>query len=178
MKSYIRYTNWYVITGAPCSGKTSVIRELERLGYRVVHEVARAYIDAQLNKGKNLKQIKGNGLAFEHHILNCKVEIEASLAQDDVVFLDRALPDSIAYFKKEGLDPNEPLEKSKAVRYKKVFLLERLVFEKDPVRSEDEASALELERLIKDSYQMLGYDVVCVPVLSIQERTEFILQRI
>jgi predicted ATPase len=40
-------TNWYVITGAPCSGKTSVIRELEKRGYRVVHEVARAYIEGK-----------------------------------------------------------------------------------------------------------------------------------
>ena len=31
-------TNWHVITGAPCSGKTTVIRELERRGYSVVHE--------------------------------------------------------------------------------------------------------------------------------------------
>ncbi len=178
MKSDIRHTSWYVITGAPCSGKTSVIHGLERLGYRVVHEVARAYIDEELKKGKNLEQIKADGLAFERHILNRKVKIEASLAKDDVVFFDRALPDSIAYFKIEGLNPGEPLEKSKDVRYKKVFLLQRLVFEKDPVRSEDEAIAIELDRLIKDSYQMLGYDVVHVPVLSIQERIEFILQRI
>ena len=46
-------TNWYVITGAPSSGKSSVIRELENLGYRVVHEVARAYIEEELKKGKN-----------------------------------------------------------------------------------------------------------------------------
>jgi predicted ATPase len=32
-------TNWYVVTGAPSSGKTTLVRELEKLGYRVVHEV-------------------------------------------------------------------------------------------------------------------------------------------
>jgi predicted ATPase len=61
----MRYTNWYVITGAPSSGKTSVICDLEKLGYRVVHEVARAYLDEQLQKGKRLKQIKADSLSFE-----------------------------------------------------------------------------------------------------------------
>ncbi|MBW2239191.1 MAG: AAA family ATPase [Deltaproteobacteria bacterium] len=34
----MQQTNWHVITGAPCSGKTSVICELERRGHPVVHE--------------------------------------------------------------------------------------------------------------------------------------------
>ena len=37
----MQQTNWHVITGAPCSGKTGVIRELGQLGHLVVHEVAR-----------------------------------------------------------------------------------------------------------------------------------------
>ncbi|MBW1726234.1 MAG: AAA family ATPase [Deltaproteobacteria bacterium] len=51
-------TNWYVTTGAPCSGKTAVISALEQLGYPVVHEVARAYIDEELKKGKSIAKIK------------------------------------------------------------------------------------------------------------------------
>ena len=51
-------TNWYVITGAPCSGKTAVICALEQMGCQVVHEVARAYIDKELGKGKSIAQIK------------------------------------------------------------------------------------------------------------------------
>jgi len=47
----MRQTNWHIITGAPCSGKTTVINEIERRGIRVIHEVARAYIDRQLGKG-------------------------------------------------------------------------------------------------------------------------------
>ena len=54
----MRQTNWHVITGAPCSGKTAAISEIERRGIRVVHEVARSYIDQQLNKGLQLAQIK------------------------------------------------------------------------------------------------------------------------
>ncbi|MGD2270731.1 MAG: ATP-binding protein [Desulfobacterales bacterium] len=170
-------TNWYVITGAPCSGKTSVIRELEKRGYRVIHEVARAYIDQELAKGKTLKELKADVLSFERLILSRKIQIEASLPEDDIIFFDRAVPDSIAYFKLEGLDAQEPFEKSTHCCYKKVFLLDPLVFQKDPVRSENEAVAGELARLIESSYRMLGYQIVHVPVFSIEDRTEFILER-
>jgi len=33
------HTNWFVITGAPSSGKTKVIEHLAQRGYRVQHEV-------------------------------------------------------------------------------------------------------------------------------------------
>jgi predicted ATPase len=176
MGSVGKETNWYVITGAPSSGKTSVIRKLEGLGYRVVHEVARARIEEALKKGRKLAEIKADALIFEQHILDRKIDIEASLPKDAVIFFDRAVPDSIAYFKLEGLNPAECLEKSKIVRYRKVFLFDRLVFEKDPVRSENNAIAIKLEHLIESSYSMLGYNILRVPVLSITQRTEFILQ--
>ena len=174
----MRYTNWNVITGAPSSGKTSVICELEKLGYRVVHEVARAYIDEELQKGKSLKQIKADQLYFERHILYKKIEIEEALPDDEVIFLDRAIPDSIAYFKLEQLNPDEPTEKSRAIRYNKIFLFDRLWLENDPVRSEDDKIATQLERLLESSYRNLGYKVIRVPIFSVKLRTDFILRQI
>ena len=178
MESTSYETNWYVITGAPSSGKSSVIRELENLGYRVVHEVARAYIEEELKKGKKLEQIKADAGKFERNILDRKIKIEEALPKEAVIFLDRAIPDSIAYYKLEGLDPTRCLEKSRIARYRKVFLFERLVFEKDRVRSEDQTVANVLEHLIDSSYRLLGYSIVRVPILSIKKRTEFILQHI
>ena len=174
----MRFTNWYVITGAPCSGKTTSIRDLEQRGYRVVHEVARAHIESEIKKGKSLVRVKADELAFERRILYEKAEIEASLPENLIIFFDRAVPDSIAYFKLEGLDPDEPLKISRNVRYKKIFLFERLSFARDDVRSENDAQAASLECLIINGYQMLGYDVVRVPLLSVKQRTEFILQHL
>jgi len=178
MKSIVPDTNWHVITGAPSSGKTSVIRELEGLGYQVVHEVARAYIEEELKKGRKLDEIKADARTFEQQILERKIGIETSLPKDAVIIFDRAVPDSIAYYRLERLNPAECLEKAKIVRYKTVFLFDRLVFAKDSVRSEDKAIAIKLEHLIASSYSMLGYEILRVPVLSIKQRTEFILQRI
>jgi predicted ATPase len=171
-------TNWYVITGAPSSGKTSVIRELEKLGYRVVHEVARTYIEEELKKGRNLVDIKADALAFEQQILNRKIDIEASLPRGAVIFFDRAIPDSIAYFMLEKLDPAVPLRQSQMIRYKRVFFFERLVFEKDSVRSEDESSAARLEILLEACYRQLGYQLVKVPLIPLRARTQFVLKHL
>lgn len=169
---------WHVITGAPCSGKTSVIVELEAKGFQVVHEVARAYIDDELQKGRRIDEIKIDELAFERAILDQKVAIESSLVVDCTVFLDRAVPDSIAYYRLAGLDPKEAVQKSRVFRYQKVFLLERFEFEKDGVRSEDDARAEKLELLLTNGYRELEYEIMRVPRLSIRERVDFILENL
>jgi predicted ATPase len=115
---------------------------------------------------------------FERDILMAKVKLEAGLARDDIFFLDRAVPDSIAYYKFCGLDPAEPLQKSRRLRYRKIFLFERLTFLTDSVRSEDETTADRLGRLIEESYQSLGYRLIRVPLASVTERTEFVLARL
>jgi len=171
-------TNWFVITGAPCSGKTSVIRELETMGNTVVHEAARNYIEIQLAAGKTLEEIKADELAFERHILYQKVSIESNLEKTDLIFLDRAIPDSIAYFITAGLDPSEPLKKSRLFRYRKIFLFERFHFETDRVRSENDIIADRIERLIADSYRNLGYDVIRVPPVSIHRRVQWMMNSI
>lgn len=171
----MQQTNWHVITGAPCSGKTAVIRELEKFGYPVVHEVARAYIDERLNTGESIDRIKADILLFEHHILYKKIAIEQSLSKEETVFLDRAVPDSIGYYILEGLDPNDPIQKSKLWRYKNIFFFERIPFEKDPVRSEDDKIASRLDGLLRESYRMLGYEIIVVPLETVNARVNFIL---
>lgn len=170
-----RKTNWYVITGAPSSGKTSVINGLARRGYKVVPETARAYINGRLASGHTLTEIKTDILAFERHILMEKVRIERGLSKSETIFLDRAIPDSIAYFQLEGLDEQEPIQCSHILRYQQIFLFDRLTFEKDNVRSENQAVAARIETLLHRSYADLGYDVIRVPVLPVDQRIEFVL---
>lgn len=171
----VKRTNWCVFTGAPCSGKSSVIDGLADRGHPVVPEAARAFIDNRLAQGYTLSEAKADILAFERHILYEKVRIENDLSADRMVFLDRAVPDSIAYFQLEGLDIAEPLKLSRAVRYAKVFLFDRLMFAKDAVRSETHSLAVRIESLLADSYAMLGYDIIRVPLMSIAQRIEFVL---
>lgn len=169
---------WYVITGAPCSGKTAVIQELERRGYAVVHEVARAYIEAKLATGLSLDQIRRDKYAFERQLLIKKVALEENLNPEQIIFMDRAVPDSIAYFRLAGLDPSEPIRLSRRNRYHKVFLLERLPAKKDPVRKEDDETAELIETLLLECYRELQYPLIRIPVADVSERTDTILKHI
>jgi predicted ATPase len=169
-------TDWCVVTGAPCSGKTAVIRELERRGHRVVHEVARAIIDHGLGEGKTLAQIRLDEKAFESRILTEKFRLESSLPPRERIFLDRALPDSIAYFELADLGIEPVLAKCRLRRYRRVFLFERLPFEVDTVRAEDEAEAERIESGIRKGYRRLGYAPVAVPMMPVAERCDFVLR--
>ncbi len=171
----VRSTRWCVITGAPSSGKTAVIAELESRGCKVVHEVARAYIEDELGKGRALQHIKADPLDFERRILLKKVDIESHLPAAERLFLDRAVPDSIAYFRYEGLDSTEPERLSRQTRYHRVFFFDRLPFAQDDVRSETEESAESLERLLKTGYRELGYELIRVPVMPVKQRAQFVL---
>jgi predicted ATPase len=172
----MRPTRWTVITGAPCSGKTTVIRRLAESGFRVVDEVARSIIDGQMARGASLAQIKSDPDRFENGILERKLAIEADLPEGEEIFLDRGIPDSIAYFQIEGLDPAAPTAASRIRRYRRVWFFERLWCAPDRVRGEDDAVAGRIERLLLAAYRQVGYRVTWSPVCPVAERVDRILK--
>jgi len=170
--------NWYVVTGGPSSGKTTIIKELAKLGFLIYPEVARVLINQELAKGKSIKEIRGDEADFQQEVLKMKVEIEKKAPKDKIVFFDRAVPDSIAYYQVCGLDPEEVLKLCREKSYKKVFFLEQLPFENDYARAEDEKTVKKVNQLLEASYKNLGYKVINVPVGSVDERLKIILNEI
>ena len=171
-------TNWYVITGAPSSGKTTLLRELEALGYRVIHEVARAFIEMEMEQGRTLERIRADKETFENQVLHAKMAMEERLPKDQVIIFDRAIPDSIPYFALAGLDTKGVIAKSPRHRYKKVFVLDRLPYTKDQARIENGETASRLDGALEASYRMLGYEVIRIGVMPVEDRLSFVLQEI
>lgn len=167
-------TRWHVITGAPCSGKTAVIQELEVRGYRVVHETARSFLEKKREESKSPEFRK----QAQTTILEMKLDIESSLPVDETLFLDRGAPDSIAYYRLHELDPAEVFQRGRRRRYRRVFFCDRLPLEPDAIRTEDEATAAKLHAFLLDAYRRFDYEVISVPVRSIRERTDFILKHL
>jgi predicted ATPase len=169
--------NWYVITGAPHSGKTSVIELLKKKGYKVVYETARVYIDQELAKGHTLEEIRGDELRFQKGILDKKSEIEKKLDSEEVIFFDRAIPDTGAYYELCGFNKDKRYrELSKKCVYKKVFLFELLPYKKDYARTETEKEQVMLQELLEEEYRKLGNVIVVVPTMnSPEERMKFVL---
>lgn len=170
---------WYVITGAPSSGKTSTISTLETRGYRVVYELARAYIDEELVKGKLLTDLRKDELEFQQIVLQRKVDAEKTLALEEVVFFDRGIPDSIAYYQITGHKPDNLLRESvKNCSYQRVFILNLLDYERDYARIESENEAKLLDNLLEKAYQDSGFSVLRVPNMALEDRVSFILENL
>lgn len=168
--------NWYVITGGPSSGKSTVIKLLKDLGYTTTHEVARHYIDLQQINGRSVDEIRANQRQFQHKVLNLQIDLERRLDPQEMIFLDRGLPDEMAYYKYFNLDPDEKLvEYLKTATYKKVFVMDLLPLDKDYARTEDVAAQKALHELIIESYTARSEPIVMVPVLPPKERVAFIL---
>lgn len=170
-------TNWYVITGGPGSGKTTTVNLLREKGYKTTIEHARHYIDRQRITGKTVDEIRSNQKDFQNGILDMQIEQEASLSADDIVFLDRALPDALAYYYFLNLPVDEKLSNAlKTASYKKVFILDCLPMVNDYARREDGAAQEKIQSLITRVYESRPFPVVHVPVLPPGDRVNFILK--
>ncbi len=173
------HTNWCVITGAPSSGKTSVINALKARGYAAEDEVARELIEEALKDGRTLTQIRNHPVRLQHNILSVSVAREEELDPAALVFLDRGLPDSLTYFRLAGhARPAGALAAARLFRYKAVFIFDRLPIVKDDVRTEDAALADRIDKMLEEDYRTVGYDPIRVPVLPIEERADFVLAHI
>jgi predicted ATPase len=171
--------NWYVITGGPSSGKTTTVDILRRRGFKTTIEHARHFIDTQRVTGQTVAEIRSNQAAFQRGVLAMQIEQEASLDPDELVFLDRALPDALAYYRYLHLEPEPDLLRAlETVNYRKVFVLDLLPLTKDYARTEDDRAQRHIHALLIEVYEGLGLPVQRVPVLPPEERVDFIVARL
>src|SRR5690606_41539226 len=96
---------FYIITGGPGVGKTTLINELNNYGYQTVQECARKIIKGQI-------KTKSEGLPWKNKGLYSKLMFEASLEsydtinagiRSDFIFFDRGILDSICHMEIEHI---------------------------------------------------------------------------
>jgi predicted ATPase len=172
-------TNWYVITGGPGSGKTTTVNMLNALGHQVTIEHARHYIDTQMQTGRTVDEIRRNQEEFQMGVLEMQIEQEAELDPNEMIFLDRALPDALAYYYFLDLPVSKKLEEAlKLYQYKKIFILECLPLVQDYARREDEKAQKKIHELLVKVYTDLQFPIVHVPVLPPEQRIKNILNNL
>ena len=176
-RQYKQTPPWFAVTGAPCSGKTTLISRLADQGFLTVPETARVIMEAALEKGLTARQVRRDEQGFQLMLFQKKISIENSLPKDSIVFLDRAIPDCIAYYQQCGL-PTQEIEELSINRYRAVFFLEKLPFKQDGIRIEDEIAIAKLEKLLLLAYKRAEYHVIHIPVAPIQRRLDIVLKEV
>ena len=175
----MKINNWYVITGPSCSGKTTLIDSLGEKGYSVFYETARILIDQELKKGLTITKVRQDEIAFQNKVLHMKVEREKKIDRQKIVFFDRGIPDTSAYYRLYNTPASTLLKKAlKNCYYRKVFFLEQLSYTSDAIRTETAQQQRKLSKMLKDSYRQLNFDILTVPILPIGKRVDFILDNL
>jgi predicted ATPase len=169
---------WFVITGGPCAGKTTTCNALIARGHRVLPEPARLEIELKLAAGRTIQDIVSDP-DWLPSVVRRSTAQEKALPHDGVYFLDRATPDSVAYYRVGDKEIDPLLESALTeIRYRKVFLLDLVEYTTDYARPETPEQARVLHEAIRVAYQDQGYEIIDVPVLPPEERVDYILARI
>ena len=175
-----------VITGGPCSGKTTVVEALAGLGYRTVPEAAIEVI-ADLTRDLGLEgQAKWRSEhreAFQVLIIEKQAALEAAAASDPdgdrALFLDRGRLDGLAYCRVfDAPVPPEVEEGCRDLPYDRVFLLDTLTdFDGRAAtgRTSDRERSLKIRDELRRTYAERGLEPVCLPEASVEGRIERIL---
>lgn len=169
--------NWYIITGAPSTGKTTLLRELAKRGHLVLPEMARTIIDERIASGENIEFIRADERIFQEQVASRKAALEASLDKQTRTFLDRGMHDTLAYMNAHNFEATRTLEELLLQSsYRKVFILEPLSdFTDDYARNEDAHTRSRLQELLIVAYTKYGMEPVKVPEMSVAQRADFVL---
>lgn len=182
-KNIILKENFHVFTGGPGVGKTSLLLELEKLGYPVIAEDARKIIKEQVHIG-------GDALPWKDREKYMKLMFYASVESfysadtesNNQVLFDRGIIDSIGYAHLSGLKiPDDISDLAKTIAYhQNVFMLPPWIdiFENDAERQQTWQEAVDTFDCLKDTYLNYGYRIIEVPKISLQNRVRFILKNI
>ncbi len=168
----------YVLTGAPCTGKTTLLNFLSTKGYQVVQEASTIIMKEEKEKGN--PRPWDDLMYFQNRLLEKQLELESKLDLLPQAFVDRGIVDGIAYCKLFKSNPPPILiEKIKQNRYAGIFMLDFLPFyTTDSVRFESYKVVRKIQILLKEAYESFGYHVINVPNFEIGIRAEFVLSKI
>jgi predicted ATPase len=169
----------YVIAGAPGAGKTTIIKELKKMGFICHDEIPRQIIEEQLKiNGSILPWV--NLPAFNDEIL--KREIERFFSAPIPSFFDRSLVDPVAYLSLSGKKvPKKFIDAAKKHKYhNKVFFVELVeeFYVNDSSRKETFSEAKKVGAAIKKAYVDFGYEIISVPKGTPLQRVKQILKHI
>lgn len=171
---------FYIVTGGPGSGKSSLISSMALKGFPAMPEAGRAIIQDQVMIGGSALPWE-NRLAFAELMLSWELRsYKEAVKFDGPVFFDRGVPDVTGYLRLCGLEvPAHIWKAAQCFRYNKLVFLAppwEAIYCLDVERRQSWAEAVATAKAMTDVYEELGYEVCLLPLVSVEERVEFVLQ--
>lgn len=168
----------FIITGAPSTGKSSVVNELIQRGYVCHDEIARQVIKENQDRNNNLVPWV-DMLAFSDEVFRRMEILNSSLPKDQLCFLDRSMVDLIGYMDfGGGVAPTRYAEGAKVAGYSnRVFYMPfwEGIFANDEQRKESVEEAMNIDIALRKAYTELGFELIEVPKGTVSERVDYIL---
>ncbi|MEQ5871264.1 AAA family ATPase [Sagittula sp. NFXS13] len=173
---------FFVVTGGPGAGKTSLITELARRGFHTIPESGRAIIREEVARG-------GDALPWADRRAYAERMLERDLSAYSTaqtltgpVIFDRGIPDTLGYLTLCGLPvPPHLAAAAKAARYNaRVFLAPYWdeIFTQDAERKQTSAEAEATCAVMRETYTALGYEITELPRADIVTRADFVCKQL
>ena len=167
--------NFFVFTGGPGVGKTTLIHHLRALGETVVEESHRAVIAEQVAAGSR-------AVPWDDFAACCALCVARDIGKFDAhagetarIFFDRGIPDG---FDPRWRPPADLLAAARARRYNArmfVFPPWREIYETDAERRQEWAEAEATFPRILRGVERFGYAPTIVPKADVAARAAFVL---
>ncbi|OZV13033.1 ATPase [Tissierella sp. P1] len=166
----------YILTGTPGSGKTSIIRLLETMGYLVVEEAATDIIALEQVQGKT-EPWKDASFINKIVALQKQRQVQLSVLPSEVQIYDRSVFCTYALSEYLGYQPSKDIIEeinrieNEQIYQKTVFFIENLGFcQPSEARKISFEEALCFEHIHEKTYESFGYTCIKISPGSVIER--------
>ncbi|MFK7001097.1 AAA family ATPase [Flavobacterium oreochromis] len=171
-----------VITGGPGTGKTTIINSLVEKGYVCYPEISREVTLEAKKQGVD-QLFLTEPLLFSQMLLDGRLRQfqNARNEENHLVFIDRGVPDVLAYMDFIGDQYPEHFDvQCHETRYDTVFVLPPWedIYISDEARYENFEQAKVIYEHLKLTYQKYGYQLIEVPTGTVEYRVDFIFNQL
>jgi predicted ATPase len=171
-----------VITGGPGTGKTTIIECLKEQKWVCFPEISRE-VTLQARENGIEQLFLSQPLLFSELLLEGRKKqiAEANIMDEPYVFLDRGIPDILAYMHYIGDSYPSFFDLAcQKNKYDQVFLLPpwEEIYVSDDARYETFEQAKLIFEHLKETYTHYGYNLILVPKDTAENRANFIISHL
>jgi predicted ATPase len=162
----VENTAWIVLTGAPSTGKSTLLEKLRGRGYPTRPEQAREFLEQEIAGGKTMKELTANPEMLVRCIFERNLKSHGRTSRQQVTLFDRGLPDVLAFGLVDHVDIDPYIQQCGTFRFVTAYVLERVPADLDRLVYHSQSQLNEIERACEEIYRALGAHVRRLPAFS------------